>query len=91
MLLTPVIGIIASWIQLGERPGGIEGLGMLLIVGALLLTVAAEDCSEEEDAVTQEDRDEHRQRVAHVAEERGHLEPGVLGDGFDREVGRVPT
>jgi drug/metabolite transporter (DMT)-like permease len=42
MLLTPVIGIIASWIQLGERPGGIEGLGMLLIVGALLLTVAAE-------------------------------------------------
>ena len=42
MLLTPVIGIIASWIQLGERPGGIEGLGMLLIVSALLLTVAAE-------------------------------------------------
>ncbi len=42
MLLTPVIGIIASWIQLGERPGGAEGLGMLLIVGALLLTVGAE-------------------------------------------------
>jgi drug/metabolite transporter (DMT)-like permease len=42
MLLTPVIGIIASWIQLGERPGGMEAFGMLLIVGALLLTVAAE-------------------------------------------------
>ena len=42
MLLTPVIGIIASWIHLGESPGGVEGLGMLLIVGALLLTVAAE-------------------------------------------------
>ena len=42
MLLTPVIGIIASWIQLGERPGGVEGLGMLLIVSALLLTVAFE-------------------------------------------------
>jgi drug/metabolite transporter (DMT)-like permease len=42
MLLTPVIGITASWIQLGERPGGIEGLGMLLIIGALVLTVAAE-------------------------------------------------
>jgi drug/metabolite transporter (DMT)-like permease len=42
MLLTPVIGITASWMQLGEQPGGVEGLGMLLIVGALLLTVAAE-------------------------------------------------
>lgn len=42
MLLTPVIGITASWIALGERPGGIEGAGMLLIVCALLLTVAAE-------------------------------------------------
>jgi drug/metabolite transporter (DMT)-like permease len=38
MLLTPVIGIIAAWIQLGERPGLVEGLGMLLIVAALLLT-----------------------------------------------------
>ena len=42
MLLTPVIGITASWIQLGERPGGREGAGMLLIVVALLVTVAAE-------------------------------------------------
>jgi drug/metabolite transporter (DMT)-like permease len=41
MLLTPVIGITASWIALGERPGGLEGAGMLLIVCALLLTVAA--------------------------------------------------
>jgi drug/metabolite transporter (DMT)-like permease/predicted MFS family arabinose efflux permease len=39
MLLTPVIGITAAWIQLGEQPGAVEGLGMLLIVGALLLTV----------------------------------------------------
>jgi drug/metabolite transporter (DMT)-like permease len=42
MLLTPVIGIIASWIQLGERPGGVDGAGMLLIVGGLVVTVAAE-------------------------------------------------
>ena len=42
MLLTPVIGITASWIALGERPGGVEAAGMLLIVCALLLTVAAE-------------------------------------------------
>jgi drug/metabolite transporter (DMT)-like permease len=42
MLLTPVIGITASWIQLGERPAGIEGAGMLLIACALLLTVVFE-------------------------------------------------
>jgi drug/metabolite transporter (DMT)-like permease len=42
VLLTPIIGIVASWIALGERPGGVEGGGMLLIVAALLLTVVAE-------------------------------------------------
>jgi drug/metabolite transporter (DMT)-like permease len=36
-LLTPVIGISSAWIQLGERPGLLEGLGMIAIVGALLL------------------------------------------------------
>jgi drug/metabolite transporter (DMT)-like permease len=41
-LLTPVIGIVSAWIQLGERPGLIEGLGMIAIVGALLLTVLRE-------------------------------------------------
>ena len=38
-LLTPVIGIVAAWIQLGERPTLSEGLGMIAIVSALLLTV----------------------------------------------------
>ena len=41
MLLTPVIGIVASWIQLGEKPAVLEGLGMALIVCALLLTVVS--------------------------------------------------
>ena len=41
-LLNPVIGITAAWIQLGERPGLFEGLGMIAIVGALLLVVARE-------------------------------------------------
>ncbi|MBN1629249.1 MAG: DMT family transporter, partial [Thermoleophilia bacterium] len=36
-LLTPVIGISSAWIQLGEQPGIIEGLGMIAIVGALML------------------------------------------------------
>jgi len=38
MLLTPVIGLSSAWIQLGEHPGLVEGLGMLAIVAALLLT-----------------------------------------------------
>jgi drug/metabolite transporter (DMT)-like permease len=37
-LLTPVIGIVSAWIQLGERPSLTDGLGMLAVVGALLLT-----------------------------------------------------
>jgi drug/metabolite transporter (DMT)-like permease len=41
-LLTPIIGIVSAWIQLGERPDLVEGLGMIAIVGALLLTVARE-------------------------------------------------
>ena len=36
-LLNPVVGITSAWIQLGERPGVIEGLGMIAIVGALAL------------------------------------------------------
>jgi drug/metabolite transporter (DMT)-like permease len=38
MLLTPVIGLSSAWIQLGERPGLVEGMGMLAIIAALLLT-----------------------------------------------------
>ena len=41
-LLTPVIGISSAWIQLGERPGIVEGLGMMAIVGALLLVAVRE-------------------------------------------------
>jgi drug/metabolite transporter (DMT)-like permease len=41
-LLTPVIGIISAWVQLGERPGLLEGLGMIAIVSALLLTALQE-------------------------------------------------
>jgi drug/metabolite transporter (DMT)-like permease len=41
-LLTPVVGISSAWIQLGERPDSIEGLGMIAIVGALLLVALRE-------------------------------------------------
>ena len=37
MLLTPVIGVAAAWIQLGERPVPVEAVGMALIVAALAI------------------------------------------------------
>ncbi len=41
-LLTPVVGIVSAWIQLGERPDLLEGLGMIAIVGALVLVALRE-------------------------------------------------
>ncbi len=41
-LVIPVVGVVAAWIQLGERPGIYEGAGMLAIVCALgVLTLAS--------------------------------------------------
>jgi drug/metabolite transporter (DMT)-like permease len=34
-LSIPVVGVIAAWIQLGEVPTLVEGIGMILIIGAL--------------------------------------------------------
>lgn len=34
-LSAPAIGVLASWIQLGERPDRYEAVGMVLIIGAL--------------------------------------------------------
>ena len=34
-LATPVIGVLAAWLQLGERPDAWEAAGMALIIGAL--------------------------------------------------------
>ena len=36
-LLAPAVGIFSAWIQLGERPGPMEGAGMGLILAAMLL------------------------------------------------------
>lgn len=36
-LATPVIGVVAAWIQLGERPSASEAFGMMLIAAALAL------------------------------------------------------
>jgi drug/metabolite transporter (DMT)-like permease len=36
----PMIGVLAGWIELGERPSTAEFAGMLLIGGALALTSA---------------------------------------------------
>jgi drug/metabolite transporter (DMT)-like permease len=36
-LATPVVGVLAAWIQLGEAPTFLEAVGMVLIIGALVL------------------------------------------------------
>jgi len=36
-LATPVVGVLAAWIQLGETPTFLEAAGMVLIIGALIL------------------------------------------------------
>lgn len=39
-LAVPVIGVLAAWLQLGERPDAAEAAGMVLIVGALAILSA---------------------------------------------------
>jgi drug/metabolite transporter (DMT)-like permease len=41
-LAIPVVGVASAWIQLGERPGVLEGVGMGLIVAALAVLTARE-------------------------------------------------
>jgi drug/metabolite transporter (DMT)-like permease len=36
-LATPVIGVLAAWLQLGERPAPLEATGMVLIGTALAM------------------------------------------------------
>lgn len=39
-LAVPVVGVATSWLQLGERPTGVEATGMILIIAALALLAA---------------------------------------------------
>jgi drug/metabolite transporter (DMT)-like permease len=39
-LSIPVVGVVAAWIQLGEVPTLVEGVGMILIIGALAVLAA---------------------------------------------------
>jgi drug/metabolite transporter (DMT)-like permease len=41
-LAVPVVGVITAWIQLGERPGALEAVGMALIMVALAILTARE-------------------------------------------------
>lgn len=36
-MLIPVIAVLSAWLQLGERPTMVEGLGMTMIIGALVV------------------------------------------------------
>ena len=42
-LTVPVVGVIAAWIQLGERPSLSAGIGMLAILAGLTLLTTARD------------------------------------------------
>ena len=39
-LAIPVVGVVAAWLQLGERPSAVEAVGMALVVGALAVLAA---------------------------------------------------
>jgi len=39
-LANPVIGVVAAWVQLGERPSAAEAAGMALIISALAIVTA---------------------------------------------------
>jgi drug/metabolite transporter (DMT)-like permease len=39
-LAVPVVGVLASWLHLGERPAPVEAIGMALIVAALAVLAA---------------------------------------------------
>jgi drug/metabolite transporter (DMT)-like permease len=41
-LAVPIVGVIAAWLQLGERPSAAEGLGMLLILAGLALLTSTQ-------------------------------------------------
>jgi drug/metabolite transporter (DMT)-like permease len=39
-LSIPIVGVVAAWAQLGEVPTLVEGIGMILIIGALAALAA---------------------------------------------------
>jgi drug/metabolite transporter (DMT)-like permease len=41
-LAVPLVGVIAAWIQLGERPSLAEAIGMALILGGLALLMSSQ-------------------------------------------------
>jgi drug/metabolite transporter (DMT)-like permease len=40
-LAVPLVGVVAAWLQLGERPSAAEGIGMVLILGGLALLMSS--------------------------------------------------
>lgn len=42
VLVVPVVGVVAAWLQLGERPSAAEGAGMLLILSGLALLTSVQ-------------------------------------------------
>jgi drug/metabolite transporter (DMT)-like permease len=41
-LAVPIVGVVAAWLQLGERPSTAEGIGMVLVLGGLALLMSSQ-------------------------------------------------
>jgi drug/metabolite transporter (DMT)-like permease len=41
-LAVPIVGVVAAWLQLGERPSSAEGVGMVLILAGLALLTSTQ-------------------------------------------------
>jgi drug/metabolite transporter (DMT)-like permease len=39
VLIVPLVGIVAGWVQLGEQPSGTDAIGMVLILTAIAVMV----------------------------------------------------
>ncbi len=42
VLIVPLVGIAAGWVQLGEQPSGTDAIGMALILAAIAVMVGAQ-------------------------------------------------
>jgi drug/metabolite transporter (DMT)-like permease len=64
-LAVPAVGVLAAWLQLGERPAAAEAAGIGLILGGLGLLAVAELGRAEPDAVRPDSRGDREMGRAH--------------------------
>ncbi len=80
-LAVPVVGVVAAWIQLGERPGLLEAAGMGLIVIALAILTARELAASQRGFVDRSEAASTSSPQAVPAGGEGDPDAGVLPPG----------